>query len=359
VLLLVTRSGYFMSENRLPTDYFKFLDELKAEIRNARLRASMAVNTELLQLYWFIGKTILEQQEKAKWGAKIIDQLGTDLRSDFPDMQGLSRRNLLYMRKFAELYPDKSIVQQAVAQLPWSHHIILMDKVKQAEERLFYMQKALENGWSRDILSLQIQSNLYKRQGKAISNFEARLPSPQSDLAQQFTKDPYLFDFITLAEDYQEKDLENALTDHITKFLLELGAGFAFLGRQYHLEVDNQDFYVDLLFYHVKLRCYVVIELKRGKFLPEFAGKLNFYLSVVDDQLRTEFDQPSIGLLICQDKNKVIAEYALKDVNKPIGISEYKLTESIPKNLKGTLPTIADIERELQSPGRVNKKKEE
>ena len=203
----------------------------------------------------------------------------------------------------------------------------------------------------------QIDSGYFARKGNALSNFTATLPSPQSNLAQQLTKDPYLFDFLTLADDYQEKNLENALTDHITKFLLELGAGFAFLGRQYHLEVDNQDFYIDLLFYHVKLRCYVVIELKRGKFLPEFAGKLNFYLSVVDDQLRTEFDQPSIGLLICQDKNKVIAEYALKDVNKPIGISEYQLTESIPKDLKGTLPTIADIKRELQSPGRVNKKK--
>lgn len=203
----------------------------------------------------------------------------------------------------------------------------------------------------------QIDSGYFARKGNALSNFTATLPSPQSSLAQQLTKDPYLFDFLTLADDYQEKDLENALTDHITKFLLELGAGFAFLGRQYHLEVDNQDFYIDLLFYHVKLRCYVVIELKRGKFLPEFAGKLNFYLSVVDDQLRTEFDQPSIGLLICQNKNKVIAEYTLKDVNKPIGISEYLLTESIPKDLKGTLPTIADIERELQSPGRVNKKK--
>jgi len=310
-----------MNENLLPDNYFSFLNDLKTEIRNARLRATSAVNVQLLNLYWYIGREILMQQEQAKWGAKVIDQLGNDLRLSFPDMQGLSRRNLLYMRRFAEVYPDLAIVQRAVAQLPWSHHVILMDKIKEETERLFYIGKALEHGWSRDTLSLQIKSGLYKRQGKAISNFETRLPPPQSDLAQQLTKDPCLFDFLSLTENYQEKDLEKALTEHITKFLLELGAGFAFLGRQYHLEVDDQDFYIDLLFYHVKLRCYVVIELKKGKFLPEYAGKLNFYLSVVDDQLKSDFDKPSIGLLICQDKNKVVAEYALKDINKPIGIS--------------------------------------
>ncbi|MEZ0608036.1 YhcG family protein [Fibrella sp. WM1] len=206
----------------------------------------------------------------------------------------------------------------------------------------------MEHGWSRDVLSLQIKSGLHERQGKAITNFDNSLPAPQSDLAQQLTKDPYLFDFLTLQDDYQEKDLENALTSHITKFLLELGAGFAFVGKQYHLEVGDQDFYLDLLFYHLKLRCYVVVELKRGKFQPEFAGKLNFYLSVVDDQLKTSLDQPSIGLLICQDKDKVIAEYALKDINKPIGIAEYRLIDSIPADLRGTLPSVEELERELQ-----------
>ncbi len=334
----------------LPDNYVQLLDELKAKIRQARLRATIAANAELLQLYWTIGKVILTQQQQAGWGAKIIDRLAADLRSDFPEMQGLSRRNLLYMRKFAEAFPDPEFVQRPVAQLPWSHHLILLEKTKQPEARQFYMAKAFEHGWSRDILSLQIKAGLYERQGKAITNFEDRLPTPQSDLAQQMTKDPYLFDFLTLREDYQERDLEHALTSHITKFLLELGAGFAFVGRQYHLEVSDQDFYLDLLFYHLKLRCYVVIELKRGKFLPEYAGKLNFYLSVVDAQLKTEADQPSIGLLICQDKDKVIAEYALKDINKPIGISAYQLTESIPNDLKGTLPTIEDLERELGSP---------
>jgi predicted nuclease of restriction endonuclease-like (RecB) superfamily len=334
----------------LPDNYRQLLDELKAEIRRTRLRAMVAANTELLRLYWYIGRAILTQQQQAGWGAKIIERLAADLRSGFPDMQGLSRRNLLYMRKFAEEFPDPEFVQRVVAQLPWSHYVILMDKVKGPETRLFYMGKAFEHGWSRDVLSLQIKSGLHERQGKAITNFDNCLPSPQSDLAQQLTKDPYLFDFLTLQEDYQEKDLENALTSHITKFLLELGAGFAYVGKQYHLEVSDQDFYLDLLFYHLKLRCYVVIELKRGKFQPEFAGKLNFYLSVVDDQLKTEADNPSIGLLICQDKDKVIAEYALKDINKPIGISEYRLTENIPSDLKGTLPTIADLERELQQP---------
>ncbi|MBD2704871.1 DUF1016 domain-containing protein [Spirosoma sp. BT702] len=341
----------------LPDNYYSLLDALKAEIRQARLRATLAANAELLRLYWHIGKTILNQQEQAGWGAKVIDRLAADLRSDFPDMQGLSRRNLLYMRKFAEEFSDPDFVQRPVAQLPWSHYVILMDKVKQLDDRLFYIAKALEHGWSRDVLSLQIKSGLHKRQGKAISNFKNSLPAPQSDLAQQLTKDPYLFDFLTLRQDYQERDLEDALTNHITKFLLELGAGFAFVGKQYHLDVSNQDFYLDLLFYHLRLRCYVVIDLKRGRFEPEYAGKLNFYLSVVDDQLKTEADQPTIGLLICQDKDKVIAEYALKDIHKPIGISEYRLTENIPTEFKGTLPTIEDLERELQLPSRISRGK--
>jgi predicted nuclease of restriction endonuclease-like (RecB) superfamily len=332
----------------LPNHYLTILEELKVQIRQSRLQATLAVNASLLTLYWHIGNTIIEQQKQEGWGTKVIDRLATDLGKEFPDMHGLSARNLKYMRKFAQTYPDISIVQRSVAQLPWAHQVILMDKVKSQAEREFYIGKAVENGWSRDILSLQIQSNLYSRQSKAITNFETRLPNPQSDLAGQMLKDPYIFDFLSLREDYHEKDLENALVEHITKFLLELGAGFAYVGKQYHLEVGEEDFYLDLLFYHVKLHCYVVIELKRGKFKPEYAGKLNFYLSVVDDKLRTTGDQPSIGLLICQDKDKVVAEYALKDVNKPIGVTQYQLTESIPANLKGSLPTIEDLERELK-----------
>lgn len=271
-------------------------------------------------------------------------------------MQGLSPRNLKYMRQFALAYPNLEFVQASLAQITWYHHITLLTKVKDETQRLFYSQEVQKNGWSRDIMVAHIDNGYFARKGKAISNFKATLPPIQSDLAQQLTKDPYIFDFLTLTSEFQEKDLENALTNHITKFLLELGAGFAFLGKQYHLEVDKQDFYIDLLFYHTKLHCYFVIELKTGKFLPEYAGKLNFYLSLIDEKLRIETDQPSIGLLICQDKNKVVAEYSLKDVNKPIGISEYKLTESIPTNLKGTLPTIQSIETELQSAGRVNRK---
>ncbi|KAB7727033.1 DUF1016 family protein [Rudanella paleaurantiibacter] len=346
-------------EQTLPDNYIQLLDELKTEIRQARLRATVAANAELLRLYWHIGNAILTRQDKAKWGDRVTAQIATDLQREFPEMQGLSHRNIKYMRQFAAAYPDFTIGQRPVAQLPWSHHLILLEKIKQPETRLFYMAKASEHGWSRDVLSLQIKSGLHERQGKAITNFEHRLPAPQSDLAQQLIKDPYIFDFLTLREDFQERELEDALTGHITRFLLELGAGFAYVGKQYHLEVGDQDFYLDLLFYHLKLRCYVVIELKRGKFQPEYAGKLNFYLSVVDAQLKTEADQPSIGLLICQDKDRVIAEYALKDINKPIGISAYQLTESIPKNLKGTLPTIEELERELQSTSVATRKKGE
>ncbi|MBO0937883.1 DUF1016 family protein [Fibrella sp. HMF5335] len=338
----------------LPDEYGQLLADLKATIRQTRLRAIVVANTELLRLYWHIGKAILERQQAAQWGDKVTAQLAADLQREFPVMKGLSHRNIKYMKQFAATYPDFLIGQRPVAQLPWAHHVILLDKVKSAEVRDFYVAKALENGWSRDILSLQIKSGLHERQGKAITNFDNRLLALQSDLAQQLTKDPYLFDFLTLQDDYQEKDLENALTSHITKFLLELGAGFAFVGKQYHLEVGDQDFYLDLLFYHLKLRCYVVVELKRGKFQPEFAGKLNFYLSVVDDQLKTDADQPSVGLLICQDKDKVVAEYALKDINKPIGVAEYRLTESIPTDLRGTLPSVADLERELLQAARAD-----
>lgn len=333
----------------LPDQYPLVLSELKVAIRHSRLKALLSANAEMLLLYWKIGKTILDQQDQTGWGSKVIEQLAKDLKSEFTDMQGLSVRNLKYMRQFAKAYSDPEFVQASLAQITWYHHITLLGKIKDESDRLFYIQETAKNGWSRDIMVMQIESGYQKRKGKAITNFENRLPPTQSDLAQQVTKDPYLFDFVSLADDYKEKDLENELTDHIVKFLLELGAGFAFVGRQYHLDVAGSDFYIDLLFYHLKLRSYVVIELKTGKFVPEFAGKLNFYLSVVDDVLKTDLDQPSIGLLICQDKNKVVAEYALKDINKPIGISEYKITDNIPKNLKGKLPSIEELEKELES----------
>ncbi len=297
--------------------YPKILEGIKIEIRQARLKAAFSANAYMLSLYWQIGTTILKQQQQSNWGDKLTERLSDDLRREFPDMKGFSHRNIKYMRQFAVTYPGFQIGQLVVAQLPWAHHVVILDKVKEESQRLFYMKKAIENGWSRDILSLQIKSGLHLRQGSVVTNFNATLPSPQSDLAQQVFKDPYIFDFLTMADDYQEKDLERSLIEHITKFLVELGAGFAYVGKQYHIEVGEKDYYLDLLFYHLKLRCFVVIELKKGEFKPEHAGKLNFYLSVVDDMVRHPNDQATIGLLICQDKNKIVAEYALKDINKP------------------------------------------
>lgn len=328
-------------------NYTQILATLKETVRQSRHKAILAANAHMLHLYWQIGHTVSQEARQHNWGAKIIEKLAHDLRSEFPDMKGFSFRNVKYMRQFAEFYTDREFGQQAVAQIPWGHHVVIMDKIKDTETAVFYMTKTVENGWSRDVLSLQIKSRLYERQGKSISNFSSTTPDFRSDLIQQTFKDPYVFDFLTLHDAYQEKDLEAALTDHITKFLLELGAGFAYVGKQYHLEVGGQDFYIDLLFYHIKLRAYVVIELKKGAFKPEYAGKLNFYLSVVDDMLKSDGDQPSIGLLLCQDKNKIVAEYALKDINKPIGVATYQLTESIPENLKGSLPSIETIEKEL------------
>ena len=336
-----------MPNNIATKEYINILNQIKQQVKKARHKAILSANTHLLTLYWNIGKTVSEQANKANWGAKIIEKLASDLRSEFPDMKGFSFRNVKYMRQFAEIYSDIQFGQQPVAQIPWGHHVLLMDKINDPETALFYMSKAVENGWSRDILSLQIKSKLHERSGKATNNFDKTVPKPESDLVQQTFKDPYIFDFMALQDDYQEKDLENALTEHITKFLLELGAGFAFVGKQYHISIGDQDFYIDLLFYNIKLRSYVVIELKKGAFKPEHAGQLNFYLSVIDETLKGEYDQPSIGLLLCQDKNKIVAEYALKDLNKPIGISAYEIVESIPDNLKGSLPSIEEIEEEL------------
>lgn len=324
--------------------------QLKEQIQTAQVRAAVSVNQRLVLLYWWIGKEILGRQNELGWGSKVIDQLANDLRQAFPQMQGFSTRNLKYMRAFAEAWPDEAIVQQAVAQIPWGHNVRLLDLVKSPEERLWYARQAIEHGWSRNILVLQIESDLYRRQGRGITNFQATLPKPQSDLAEQLIKDPYNFDFLTLAQEAQERDLERGLLAHLRQFLIELAVGFAFVGSQVPLEVAGEDFKIDLLFYHLKLRCFVVIDLKMTAFKPEFAGKMNFYLSAVDDMLRHSDDKPSIGLILRKGKSGLVAEYALRDIGKPLGISEFRHLEKLPEQLKGTLPTIEEIEAELAKP---------
>jgi predicted nuclease of restriction endonuclease-like (RecB) superfamily len=330
-----------------PEGYGKWLAELKARIHAARQRATLAVNRELIMLYWQIGRDILARQAEQGWGSKVIDRLSHDLRTAFPEMKGFSRTNLMYMRAFAEAWPDKQIIQQAVGQLPWGHNLVLLTKLKAREERLAYARQAIEHGWSRNILTIHIETRLLSRRGKALTNFDTRLPKPQSDLARESLKDPYRLDFLGLGAEAAEREIEAALVEHITQFLLELGAGFAYVGRQVLLEVGGDDFFIDLLFYHLKLRCYVVIEIKAGKFKPGHLGQLGFYLTAVDAQMKNEQDNPTIGLLLCKTKNKVVAEYALRDNNRPMGIAEYQLVESLPEELKTSLPSIEQIEQEL------------
>lgn len=337
-----------VSLSQTPEGYNDWLAVLKTRIHSAQQRATLAVNRELVLLYWQIGQDILTQQGEQGWGAKIIDRLAHDLRTMFPDMKGFSPRNLKYMRAFAEAWPDAEFVQEVLAQLPWYHQLALLDKLNSNEARSWYAQKAIENDWSRNVLVMQIETQLLERQGNAVTNFEQRLPKPQSDLARESLKDPYRFDFLSLGIEAQERDIEHALVRHVTEFLLELGAGFAFVGRQVHLEVGGDDFYIDLLFYHLKLRCYVVIELKAGDFKPEHLGQLGFYLTAVDRQVKTEHDQATIGLLLCKSKNKVVAEYALSDKTQPMGIAEYKWQQVLPEMLETNLPSIEQIERELQ-----------
>jgi predicted nuclease of restriction endonuclease-like (RecB) superfamily len=327
--------------------YIDLLARLKEQIRTAQVRAALAVNRELVLLYWGIGRVILERQTNEGWGSKVVERLAKDLKSEFPDMQGLSPRNLKYMRTLAEAWPDEAIVQQAVAQIPWGHNVRILDLVKDPSERLWYIQATIQNGWSRNILVMQIEGGLYRRQGKGITNFQATLPKPQSDLAQQIIKDPYNFDFLTLAQEAQERDLERGLLAHLRQFLIELGVGFAFVGSQVPLQVGSEEYRIDLLFYHLKLRSFVVIDLKMTSFKPEYAGKMNFYLSAVDDMLRHPDDRPSIGLILCKGKEGLVAEYALRDINKPLGISEFRHLEKLPEQLQGTLPTIEEIEAEL------------
>ena len=342
-----SKTGKPIQFTQAPEGYGDWLKELKEKINNARQRAAIAVNTELVLLYWQIGRDILSRQAAQGWGTKVIERLAHDLRNAFPDMKGFSRTNLLYMRSFAENWPEKEIVQQLVGQLPWGHNLVLITKLKTKEERLAYAQKTIENGWSRNVLVMQIETGALKREGAAITNFEQRLPKPQSDLARASLKDPYCFDFLGLGDAAQEREIEKALVHHVTEFLLELGAGFAFVGKQININVGGDDFFIDLLFYHLKLRCYVVIELKAGDFKPEHLGQLSFYLTAVDRQIKAEEDKPTIGLLLCKNKNKIVAEYALSDKTQPMGISEYKLQKALPEELKTNLPSIEQIEREL------------
>jgi len=330
-----------------PKGYNDWLAELKTKIHNTQQQATLAVNNELILLYWHIGSEILARQAQQGWGAKVIERLACDLRNSFPNMKGFSPRNLKYMRTFADTWQKFEFVQVALAQLPWYHQITLLDKLNNNEERLWYAKKAIENNWSRNVLVMQIESKLVERQGKAITNFEFRLPKPQSDLAIESLKDPYRFDFLGLGAEAQEREIETALIKQVTAFLLELGAGFAYVGKQVLIEVGGDDFFIDLLFYHLKLRCYIVIELKTGDFKPEHLGQLGFYLTAVDKHIKSKDDSATIGLLLCKNKNKIVAEYALNDKTQPMGIAKFKLLESLPKTLQTQLPSIEDIEREL------------
>lgn len=374
---------------RVPADYPALLADIKQRVRHAQTRAMLAVNAELIRLYWDIGALIEQRQKREGWGTAVIPRLAKDLHNELPEEKGFSERNIKRMLAFYREYPHLAAsagstekVPQAVAQiaakgkwpqvvaqrpqdpapaaeagptfspepllsLPWGHHAELIAKVKNPSVRQWYMRAAIENGWSRNILVMQIETAAHQRQGKAASNFALRLPPPDSDLVQHTLKDPYLFDFLTLEAGFHERELETSLIAHLEKFLLELGQGFAFVGRQYHLDLGGDDFYIDLLFYHLKLRCYVVIDLKRGDFKPEYAGKMNFYCNVVDDKLRHETDKPTIGLILCQKPNRVLAEYALRGLEKPIGVSSFELTRALPETLQSSLPSIEQIEREL------------
>lgn len=327
-----------------PPGYAALFKEIKERIRIAQMRAALAVNRELVVLYWSIGRDILVRQQTEGWGTKVIERLARDLGAEFPGVEGFSPRNLKYMRAFAEAWPEKEFVQQAIAQLPWGHQTRLLDRIKDRPTREWYLNAAVEHGWSQNVLVHQISSRLHERQGKALTNFSQALPPEGSDLAEQILKDPYQFDFLTLASSYKERELERGLLIHLRDLLLELGRGFAFVGSQVPLEVDGQTFYLDLLFYHIRLHCYFVIELKVGPFKPEYAGKLNFYLSAADALLRTNSDAPTLGLLLCESRGKSIVEYALRDVAKPIGVSTYRVTRQLPELLRDEIPSIEDLE---------------
>jgi predicted nuclease of restriction endonuclease-like (RecB) superfamily len=394
-----------LRQTDVPTDYASLLVDIRQRIRAAQVRAALSANAELIRLYWDIGRVIEARQRQEGWGRAVIPRLARDLHNELPEVKGFSERNIGRMIAFYREYPhgepispqavaklpsplgaeragvaqgDQAIspilpqpvaklpadqwaamVQPLVAQLPWGHNVLLMERIKDLPTRLWYMRQTLAQGWSRNVLALMIDGSAHLRQGKAITNFDRQLPPPQSDLAAQALKDPYIFDFLTLEESFHERELETGLLTHVEKFLLELGQGFAFVGRQYHLDVGEDDFYIDLLFYHLRLRCFVVVDLKKGPFKAEYAGKMNFYCNVVDDRLRHPTDQPTVGLILCQDQNRLVAEYALKGVTKAIGVSEYRLTRALPAKLRSSLPSIAEIEAELSTtkPTRRSRKK--
>jgi len=336
----------------LPAWYPELLDSVAGRITTGRRKATSAVNRELITTYWAIGRDILDRQEQEGWGTKVIDRLAADLKERFPEARGYSPRNLKYMRAFAAAWPDPAIVQRSAAQLPWRQHQVLLEKLDRPDQRLWYGSQAIEEGWSRDILAFKIDTRLHERAGKAISNFAATMPPEDSDMAQQATKDPYVFDFLDLTERSRERELETGLVDHIGRFLLELGQGFAFVGRQVRLEVQGDEFHCDLLFYHLKLRRYVVVELKAVRFEPGFLGQVGMYMSAVDDLLAHPDDQPTIGLLLCKGKNNVVAEWALRGYSSPIGVSDWTtaITTALPEDLASSLPSIEEIEAELSDP---------
>lgn len=337
----------------LPEDYAELLEDLKLRVRSAQIKAATAVNRELIALYFYIGRQLAERSQSSVWGDKTVERLAADLRSSFPNMSGFSRSNLFSMRQVYLAWVDApETVQQLVGQIPWGHHLVLLGKLKNSNARTWYLSQAVAYGWSRAVLILQIEGRLFERQGKALTNFSHTLPPPQSDLARGVLKDPYLLDFLSLGPDVREREIEQSLVSHVQRFLLELGVGFSFVGRQVPLEVGGETFYVDLLFYHLRLRCYVVVELKASSFQPEFVGKMSFYLSAVDAILRHPDDQPSIGLLLCKAKNEVIVEYALRDLRKPIGVAQWEtqLVASLPEEFHGNLPSISDLEAELSVP---------
>lgn len=376
-----------MKKTGLDKNYAEFLVEVKRQIKSSQAKAALSVNASLIQMYWNIGAMIAESQDNYSWGSNVIEQLSRDLKNEFPGVSGFSRANLFFIRKFYLFYRNEKVqqavrlladdeismrqaaalneaaensVQQVVAsnnnssnvapllaQVPWGHHVVILNKVKEPEAALFYLQQTIEYNWSRAILTIQIEQNLFARQGKAVTNFNQTLPAPQAEIAKQILKDPYNFDFLTLESNVQELDIEKRLTAHIEKFLLELGRGFAFIGRQYELTIGSKDYRLDLLFYHIRLRAFVVIELKAVEFAPEFAGKLNFYLSAVDDLLKDKTDNPTIGILLCKNKDRIEVEYALRDINKPIGVSDFTFTEALPENLKASIPTVEEFETEL------------
>ncbi len=330
------------------SEYKNWISELKSKIHAARMKVAYSINSQLLEMYWQIGKDISEKQEKAKWGSKLIEQIAIELKHEFPEIKGFSRRNIYAIIQWYRFYSEKyQFVPQSVAQIPWGHNRLIITKVKNIDEAEFYCNEIIKKGWDRNTLEIQIENNYYSRLGIADNNFKQTLPEKQSKLATEILKDPYNFDFLGLHDDALEIAIENELVKNITRFLLELGKGFAFLGKQYKIEISENDYFIDLLFYHMELRCFIVIELKAGRFKPEFAGKLNFYLSAVDSQLKKQGDNPSIGILLCKKKDKIEVEYALRDINKPMGITEYKLTDSIPEDIKTKLPSIEELENEL------------